>query len=98
MKKELHLTELSGDDPDFVTLTGRITRALASEFSPKQVVVVRIDNWFDRKWLAFSGIVFSGVGRWNEELTVPPFNANRVLEERHYQDSNGAWEAHGPGH
>lgn len=92
MKTMLLLTELNGDDIEFLALANRITMAFANEFSPKRLIVVRIDNWFDFKWLTFSGLIHQHVGFWNKKLTVPAFNPNRVLEEHHYLNAGSSWE------
>ena len=46
------------------------------------VCTIRVNDWFDSKWLGFSGKLVGAVGVWNTELTVPPFNPNRIREER----------------
>lgn len=67
---------------------------LAAECQPELVYVIRVNKWFDHKWLRFSGmgrvaIDDSGglVGDtaldniWQDELTFPPFNPNQVGEQ-----------------
>ncbi|MGB6193979.1 MAG: hypothetical protein WBF42_16025 [Terracidiphilus sp.] len=43
------------DDNDFVTLVGRAVHALVAERTPDQFWIIQVDNWFDHKWLKFSG-------------------------------------------
>lgn len=63
-------------------------------FDPDEISVVRIRDYFDHKWLNYSGskiekyitntnpaIQFVLVPHWNKEITVPPFHPNRVLSE-----------------
>lgn len=73
-------------------------RGLLAEQAPEQLWVIQIDNWFDHKWLGFSGngSVGSEFPRWlfgyesvkkqfyQEKLTFPPFNPNRVLGQWSY--------------
>jgi hypothetical protein len=81
-----------GDDRRFLRLLARVTQA--ADASVHHLVVIRVDNWFDHKWLRFSGI-----GRvpyqWitvnhpgvaldpfsQEHLTFPPFSPRRILGE-----------------
>lgn len=44
------------DDPYFIALLNSIVQKLADRTMPDEVWVVKIDNWFDHKWLPFSGI------------------------------------------
>jgi len=84
------------DDPVFVsTLVGIVQRLLKHEL-PEEVFVIRIDRWFDHKWLRFSGI---GIVRFDDfrlhidsaldefrqdQITFPPFSPSRVLDEYHF--------------
>lgn len=43
------------DDPAFVGLVEKVVRNLDTEFHPKEFLVIEIKNWFDHKWLKFSG-------------------------------------------
>ena len=50
------IPNVPADDPQFIEL---VSRAVAGELDAKTVhglFVIRIDNWFDHKWLNFSGI------------------------------------------
>ncbi len=44
------------DDPYFIELLNRLIRALVIRVAPQQLWIIQIDNWFDHKWLRFSGI------------------------------------------
>jgi hypothetical protein len=83
------------DDPDFIALINRIAVKLFEQNGIDEVFIIEIKNWFDHKWLKFSGI-----GRvpfndprdshpqvaldefWQEKLTFPPFTPNRVLQQQ----------------
>ncbi len=57
----------------------------------KAVRVVQLDDWFDSKWVAFSGKLVGAVGFRARDLTIPPFHPHRVLRELAYRwDSSAA--------
>ena len=43
------------DDNDFVHLVNALLNGLLIQQSPEQLWVIQIDNWFDHKWLRYSG-------------------------------------------
>ena len=43
------------DDPAFLTLLDQIIERLIESKHPNDVYIVRVKNWFDHKWLKFSG-------------------------------------------
>ena len=83
------------DDPCFIALVDSLVRGIAKKERPEGLWIIQIDNWFDHKWLRFSGIgtvdfewpAFlnrSDVARdefYQEKLTFPPFAPNRVLAQ-----------------
>lgn len=48
----------------------------------KQTYVMKIDNWFGKRWLGFSGKALGVLGVRNEKLTLPPFIPSRVVSQR----------------
>jgi hypothetical protein len=40
----------------------------------KQTYVVKIDNWFGKRWLGFSGKALGALGVRKKKLTLPPFH------------------------
>jgi len=83
------------DDPAFAAIVDRIIDSTVSSSRPPELFVVRIKNWFDHKWLRFSGIgrvEFQGggpvhtskEGLWRTKLTFPPFAPARVLSECYF--------------
>ena len=44
------------DDLQFITLLNSLVRGLITEETPQERWIIQIDNWFDHKWLRFSGI------------------------------------------
>ena len=86
------------DDPTFIALLNSIRQSVTHSIAPEQLWVIQIDNWFDDKWLCFSGIGIvdfplpaHGIGEHGaleefrqEKLTFPPFTPNRVLGQWSY--------------
>src|SRR2546430_17270184 len=81
----------SNDDPQFVELVTQIISGLIRDSSPREVFVMKIDNWFDHKWLTFSGIGWVRLDDFRLDLntaldefrrgnvTFPPSTPTRVI-------------------
>lgn len=79
------------DDPGFIEVLNSILSELIAEHAPDQFWVIQIDNWFDHKWLGFSGmgLIASNIPlntydtvkaeSYQEKVTFPPFTPNRVV-------------------
>ncbi len=73
------------DDPEFISLVERITNGAVAALNVGEVFLIHIDNWFDFKWLGW----WSWGQKWLKRLVVPPFNPNRVLEQKRFvRDAN----------
>lgn len=86
------------DDPRFIKLLNALVRGLIARHAPEQLWIIQIDNWFNHKWLGFSGIgivdfnVAGLEGPYDAALTefrqdkvaFPPFNPNRVASQWSY--------------
>jgi hypothetical protein len=72
-----------------------VARSLPDRPSPN-VIISFISNWFDAKWLRFSGKGL--VPFWARRTTVPPFHPSRVLEEAHFriEESTNVYELFTP--
>lgn len=83
------------DDPEFVALVERIAVRLFKKGAYDEVFIIEIKNWFDHKWLKFSGIgrvSFDSVRDdhpqvaldefFQDKITFPPFTPNRVIREQ----------------
>ena len=75
-------------------------QGLISNRAPEELWIIQIDNWFDHKWLRFSGM--GGVASpfrvgglvtpydsvkvefYQDKVTFPPFTPNRVLGQWSY--------------
>jgi hypothetical protein len=72
------------DDLQFVEWVDSIIHAVIHRTQPAQIYVVKIDNWFGRRWLRFSGKASGALGVREAELTMPPFIPSRVVSEHRF--------------
>jgi hypothetical protein len=79
------LTKKQNDNPDFILNCEKIIQNRIHLWKPTDVFVNRIDNWFDEKWMGFSGTTMHEVSIWKGETTIPPFHPNRVESSDFYQ-------------
>jgi hypothetical protein len=100
----IHLKTIPGDDASFLNGFCGFASETVRQLRPREVFVIRIDNWFDVKWFGFAGktkVAFdSGLPSINSEVqafwktrgdvTFPPFVPNRVLEQVHYRYEDGS--------
>jgi hypothetical protein len=56
------------DDPEFVELVKRVIAGCINDGFPKTIIAIKIDNWFDHKWLGFSGKGRVGFGFFGDYL------------------------------
>lgn len=88
----------SDDAFDFIELINQILGRLIYQHSIKEVVFTKIRNWFDHKWLNYSGktvVPFESGGLafateslesvWREKISIPPFNPNRVIYSKFFK-------------
>lgn len=86
-----------GDCPEFIEALECFIHRLINAYDLPQLFIVRVDNWFDHKWLGFSGktfdlydikfpdITFSPpVWKEGNDVTFPPFSPNRIIEQQHF--------------
>lgn len=75
------LIAAADDDAEFLTLAERILSGAVAALEVREVYLVRVDNWFDHKWLGWRS-------RWRhgelQELRIPLFTPNRVSSERRF--------------
>ena len=102
----VNIPQRSSDDPVFLTALNGMLANLADAHQPNEIHFVRIDRWFDHKWLRYSGkarVAFDGQPWvdtaldpvWREKLTFPPFNPKRVLEQISFQRIKNAYRLNG---
>lgn len=85
------------NNTDTTEFTSRVEEIIISVIlvtSPKELYVVKIDNWFGPKWVAFSHKVLGAFGVACRDLTIPPFVPNRVISETFFVlgETGGGYE------
>jgi hypothetical protein len=74
------------DCAEFVSIVETVLNNSIRHNNSQNAYVTKIDHWFDFKWLAYSG---KGLApHWNQRLTIPPFNPNRVVAQTSYQQTD----------
>ncbi len=88
-----------GDAPEFIEMVNKIMEAMIFKYNVGEVAFVKIKNWFDHKWLNYSGktvVLFDFHGLkgfydsalenvWRDKITIPPFNPNRVIYSKFFR-------------
>lgn len=70
-----------GDDPQFLEMAAALVLGSLESY-PQRVCLVKIDNWFDAKWLGFTGKALGALGVSHpQDLRLPPFHPNRVVSQ-----------------
>jgi len=83
------------DDPEFLEALDSLINWLVDISDRPELFVVRVDNWFDHKWLGFAGHahepydaktsdIIQPVPEWRggKDVTLPPFSPNRILDQQ----------------
>jgi hypothetical protein len=85
------------DDRTFLLAVNGLVARLVNEFEPERICAVRLNKWFDHKWLGYSGkgrvafpygypYVDTALDEhYQKELTLPPFNPKQVITESHWE-------------
>lgn len=99
LKEKQKIQPGEGDAADFIALANAILGGMLARHPIKEVVFVKIKNWFDHQWLNYSGntIVpfdFGGLAGhdhhtakesvWREKVSIPPFHRHRVLSSKFF--------------
>ena len=82
----------SGDSVIFIQNINKITERFVEKCEIEELFFIKVENWFDHKWLNYSGksvIQFHGgpflesalQNEWRDKITVPPFNPSRIISE-----------------
>ncbi len=100
----LQLQSTKNDDPQFVWLLQSVVEGILGEAKSDDLYVVTIDNWFDHKWLRFSGIGVvpfqfpafmnreDALGEFRQDnITLPPFSPKRVICQSHFHKQGAAY-------
>ena len=100
----VQLRPTKNDDPQFVQLLESVVEGILGEAKSDDLYVVAIDNWFDHKWLKFSGIGVvpfefpafmnseDALGEFRQDnVTLPPFSPKRVICQGHFHKQGAAY-------
>jgi hypothetical protein len=74
----------STDDPEFVAWVEAVIQGVEEQFDCEESYVVKIDHWFGKRWLRFSGKALGALGVRKHRLTLPPFVPSRVVSQRRF--------------
>jgi hypothetical protein len=92
-----------GDDKTYLAAVCSLVASLANSQKPTDIYVIRVNKWFDRKWLRYSGsgrVAFHGWdpidtaldSMWQEKLTFPPFNPKQIGTQLYWRKrSDGSY-------
>ena len=83
----IELTKSEFDDIDFIGNAQILVNEIIADLNPREIFLFKVDNWFDTKWLSFTGKVLGALGTWNYNSAqrIPPFSPNRIMEQSHFQ-------------
>ncbi len=73
------------DDNDFIDLLNSLLNGLLVQQAPEQLWVVQIDNWFDHKWLRYSGNGSTG-SKFPVDWTSPLMDRFDCVKAEFWQD------------
>lgn len=104
--KPTFFVQSQNDDDEFIEAIDKLIHTLVKSYERPDLYVVRINNWFDHKWLNFAGNIrvpysavgnteiFAGISIWKykKETTLPPFAPNRILSQHFFQAGPGIIE------
>jgi hypothetical protein len=74
------------DDNDFVRLLNALLNALLVQQTPDQLWVIQIDNWFDHKWLRYSGSGIVASKLFPADWTSSFFDRFASVKEQFWRD------------
>ena len=90
---ELHLSK--DDDSAFANRVSVLIAGASKADGLRSIRIMKVDNWFGRRWLGFSHKALGAVGvhRVGPALRVPPFKPSRILSEQRWEPTtSGSWE------
>ena len=78
----IQLHQDASDAGGFIEAVAAIIRGAAIHYRPQDVYVIKIGNWFGRRWLGFSHKLFGIAGvQDRQDFVMPPFVPARVTSE-----------------
>jgi hypothetical protein len=76
-----YLSAADSDDGVFLALVRSLVSGVLDSGRSKHVFVIKIDSWFGKRWLGFSGKSCGKLGIRKTRLTLPPFVPSRVVSQ-----------------
>ena len=74
-----YTTANNDDNCDFLNNLEKIIYDGVLKWKPQDIFMTRVDNWFDGKWLKFSGTIMHELAISKlVEVTISPFHPNRI--------------------
>jgi hypothetical protein len=91
------------DDPKFSDILYAIVDGILARRQPHELYIAAIDNWFDHKWLRFSGIgvvpfefpafvncAEAASGEFSQDkITLPAFSPRRIIRQSYFRRDGG---------
>jgi len=92
ISRQIEIVPQFDDDSDFIAQVEKIVSEILRRYNPAKLALIKIDNWFDWKWLGFSGKPIPYVAQWNlpsdrhpkAQLRIPPFVPARIVSQRRF--------------
>lgn len=81
----LTIAQNESDDQLFIRIVEAALKDLVEGCRPLHVYLIKIDNWFDFKWYAFTGVAIGAIAVKHDDLRIPPFIPDRVEAQHHYE-------------
>ena len=72
--------ELDGQDRDFLEIVDRTVTRVLGESGVRELYLIEVDKWFDKKWLYYSGRNLMPM--WFSQVSLPPFPPSRIVRQR----------------
>ena len=78
------------DDPRYLDWVEATVVGVEEAIKTDQTYLVKIDNWFGKRWLGFSGKALGALSVRKEKLTLLPFIPSRVVSQRRIFETGDA--------
>ncbi len=80
------ITKDSDDHILFIENLNKISQHWIKNYEVNDIFITKIDNWFDQKWMRFSGTIMHEISVWAIfNIKIPPFHPNRVKRTNFYK-------------
>ena len=92
----VNITARDNDDREFIAALSSMVAVLVKKDNPVDLHLIRINKWFDHKWLLYSGkgrVAFDGypfrdtaLDEFHQDyVTLPPFNPKQIGEQQYWR-------------